>query len=268
MWSGRPTLEIDGVDTLIADDNTDDNTAGMSYVLKEEAQLAQTWSAKDQVEHDHGEREITNRLNATRLRFENLRTRIDVLWERFVTLSLDRIMSQQLREFLDELDAEAQELTQLLTGVDCEMDRIRVRIQERQRVLAQKITLLEPLAHRTSTENHLNMMLGRVEGLEAYLLGRKDVPSQSYDMHYKRHTNAPSDLLYLRVRLLTTRIAVNAANLSRRLAELDAQLAASWLDAERLKADLAPLAARIECISEQSRYWLMYLDIDSGKTDE
>lgn len=258
------------MDTPITDDdnNADDKMAGMSYVLKEEAQLAQAWSAKDQIEHDHGEREITNRLNASQFRFENLRTRVDVLWERFVTLSLDRIMSPQLREFLDELDTEAQDLTQMLTEVDCEMDRIRVRIHERRRVLAQKTALLEPLAHRTSTENHLNMMLGRVEGLEAYLLGRKDVPSQSYDMHYKRHTNAPSDLLYLRVRLLTTRIAVNAANLSRRLAELDTQLAASLLDTEQLKTNLAPLSARIECITEQSRYWLMYLDIGLGKNDE
>lgn len=254
------------MDTPIAD--ADDGVAGMSYVLKEEAQLAQAWSAKDQIALDRGEREITDRLGSTRLCLENLRARIDALWERFVTRSLDRILSQQLREFIDELDVEVQELTQLLTEADCEMDRIRARIQERRRVLTQKITLLEPLAHRTSTENHLNMMLARVEGLEAYLLGRKDVPSQSYDLHYKRHTNASSDLLYLRVRLLTTRIAVNAANLSRRLAELDARFAASLLDTEQLKTELATLAARIECMNELSRYWLMYLDIAVGQTDD
>ena len=34
-------------------------------------------------------------------------------------------------------------------------------------MLKEKITVLEPLAHRTSTQNHLSMMLARVEGLEA-----------------------------------------------------------------------------------------------------
>ena len=147
------------------------------------------------------------------------------------------------------------------------MDRIRARIHDRRRVLAEKTALLEPLAHRTSTQNHLNMMLSRVEGLEAYLLGRKDVPVQSYDLHYKRHTNAPGDLLYLRVRLLTTRIAIVAANRSRHLGELDAGLTESLHEVEQLKVDLATFTARLECISEMSRYWLAYLDIANDAAD-
>ena len=36
---------------------------------------------------------------------------------------------------------------------------------------------------------------------------------------------------------------------------------------ERLKAELAVLLARVECMSELSRYWLAYLDIASQATD-
>lgn len=43
---------------------------------------------------------------------------------------------------------------------------------------------------------------------------------EAYEMHYKRHTTAPGDLLYLRVRLLTTRIAIIASNRSRYLHEI------------------------------------------------
>jgi len=252
------------VDTLIAE--TDDNAAaGMSYVLKEEAQLTQIWNTQDQAEHESVLREITDRFSHARQRLEGIRALIDTAWERFITLTLERIFSDHLREFLDEIGEEMHIVMQQLTEVDCEMDRIRARVLEQRRVLAEKRGLLESLAHRTSTQNHLNMMLARVEGLEVYLLGRKDAPPQSYEMHYKRHTNAPSDLLYLRVRLLTTRIAVVAANRSQHLGELDAGLTESLLEVGQLKTDLATFTARIECMSEISRYWLAYLDMATAE---
>lgn len=248
------------MDTLIAE--TDDGAAaGMSYVLKEEAQLAQIWNSQDQTEHERILREIAERFSGARQRLEGIRALADTSWEQFITLTLERIFSDRLREFLDEIGEEMQTATQQLTEVDCEMDRIRARIHDRRRVLAEKIALLEPLAHRTSTQNHLSMMLARVEGLEAYLLGRKDVPPQSYELHYKRHTNAPGDLLYLRVRLLTTRIALVAANRSQHLGELDAGLTESLLEIEQFKINLMTFIARIECMSDISRYWLAYLDI-------
>lgn len=247
---------------------TDDGAmVGMSYVLKEEAQLAQIWSAQNQAEHERGGQEIATRFSTVRQHLEELLVRAESVWERFVSLALERILSRQVRKFLDEIDGEIQALTQRLTEIDCEMDRIRARVHDRRRLLADKITLLEPLAHRTSTQNHLNMMLARVEGLEAYLLGRKDVPPQSYDLHYKRHTNASGDLSYLRVRLLTTRNALIAANFSQQLSRFDARLSEALLETEQLKTELATLAARIECMNELSRYWLMYLDIAPGKED-
>ncbi len=240
-------------------------TSSISCVLKEEMQLAHAWSARDQMEHDHGEREIADRLIATRYRLENLRARVDVIWERFITLSLDRIISQQLRAFLDELDGETQDLVVMITELDCEIDRIRVRVQDRQRALAQKTAQLEPLAHRAFIEAHFNMMLGRVEGLESCLSGLKvkEQTPQPSDLQDRLHTRAPGDLLYLRIRLLTTRIAVKAANLCRHLVDLDAQLATSLLNIEQLKTLLTPLATRIECLAEQARYWLLYLEIYS-----
>lgn len=255
------------MDTPITE--TDDGAlAGMSYVLQEEAQLAQVWSAWDQSEHQRSEQDIAARFNTTRLHLDGLRARVEALWERFVSLALERILSQRIREFLEEMDGEMQALTERLTEIDCEVDRIRVRVHDRRRVLAEKIAVLEPLAHRTSTQNYLEMMLARVEGLEAYLLGRKNVPTQAYDLHYKRHTNASGDLAYLRVRLLTTRTALNAANRSRQFSQFDAALADALLQAEQLKTELGALAARIESINELSRYWLLYLDIAQNKSDD
>ncbi|MDS4040672.1 MAG: hypothetical protein RKP20_05795 [Candidatus Competibacter sp.] len=234
---------------------------GMPYVLKEEALLAQAWKMQDRVEHERGVREIASQFGSLRQRIERLRAQTDTIWERFVTLTLERILSEQLREFIDDLNMELQGLNLHLVETDCEIDRMRARIRERRRWLGEKFTQLESLAHRTSTQNHINMMLARVEGLEAYLLGKKDVPPQAFEMHYKRHTTVPSDLLYLRIRLLTTRIASIASNRSRQLNELDAELGVQLPEAERLKAELATLVTRVECMSELSRYWLAYLDI-------
>lgn len=255
-----PILETLHVETQLPETD-DSSTVGMSYVLREEAQLEQIWSVKDHSEHRQNTRAFSTQIGGLGQSLDRLRSRVDAIWERFVTLTLERILSEQIREFLDEIDTEIQGLSQQSVEADCEIDRLRAHLRESRRVLEDKIAVLEALAHRTSTQNHINMMLARVEGLEAYLLGRKDVAPEVFDLHYKRHTTAPSDLLYLRIRLLTTRIATMAANRGKQLGDFDAELAAFLADAERLKADLAALLVRIECMSELSRYWLAYLDI-------
>jgi len=140
----------------------------------------------------------------------------------------------QLREFLDEIDTDLEDVSPQLIELDCEIDRLRAHIQERRRWLGEKTAVLEPLAHRTSSQNYLALMMGRVEGLETCLLGRKDVTPETGELHDRRHTTLPNDLLYLRVRLLTTRIAITASNRSKQLAELDAELAALLPEVERL----------------------------------
>ena len=254
------------VETLIAE--TDDAGIGMSYVLREEEQLAQVWSEADRTEHEHSVREIIDRLGGVRQLVEVVRIRSDSIWERFITLTLERLLSNQLREFLDGVDVQILALSQQMVEADCEIDRLRARVQKRRGWLKEKIAALEPMAHRTSTQTHLNMMLARVEGLEAYLLGKKDVALESYNFHYKRHTTLPGDLLYIRVRLLTTRVAIEASTRSKQLSELDAELAALVPEADRNKAELVTLITRIECMSELSRYWLAYLNIASeGKVE-
>jgi len=143
------------------------------------------------------------------------------------------LLSEQLREFLDQVDAEIVVLNQRMVEADCVIDRVRAHVQERRRLLEDKIAILEPMAHRTSTQTHLNMMLARVEGLEAYLLGKKDVAPEVYNFHYKRHTTLPGDLLYIRIRLLTTRVAIEASSRSKQLSEFDAELAALLPEADR-----------------------------------
>jgi len=58
-----------------------------------------------------------------------------------------------------------------------------------------------------------------------------------------------------------------AANRSQQLSQFDARLSESLLETEQYKTELATLTARIECMNELSRYWLMYLDIALGKED-
>ena len=235
--------------------------AGMSHVLKEEDLLAKTWSAQDRTDHVRSVRESVEQAGNLRQRLGKLRAQTDSIWERFVTLTLERALSAQLRQFLDEIDLEMQESNQQLVEVDCEIDRLRARVQERRRCLEEKIAVLEPLAHRTSTQNHLNMMLTRVEGLETHLLGKQDMAPEAGETHNKRQTNVSSDLLYLRVRLLTTRIAIFASSRSKQISDFDTELVTLLPEIERLKADFVALAARIDSINELSRYWLAYLDI-------
>ncbi|MFO1371908.1 MAG: hypothetical protein U1F42_05785 [Candidatus Competibacteraceae bacterium] len=249
-------------------DSDENSMASIPRALREEEQLALIWGEQDYQDHEQTMHELIDHIVGLRSRIMDLRTQIENLWDRFVSLTLERILAAQIRELLDELDGGIHAFSLRLVEMDCEIDRLRARVQERQRSLESKIALLEPLAHRTSTQNHLNMMLARVEGLEAYLLGKKDVTPEAYDLHYKRHTTAPGDLLYIRIRLLTTQVAINASNRSKQLSELGAALATLLPEVEQLKTALALLIARIECVSDLSRYWLAYLDIaDQKKPD-
>lgn len=138
---------------------------------------------------------------------------------------------------------------------------MRARVQEQRRVLEDKIAVLEPLAHRTSTQSHIGMMLSRVEGLESFVAEPERSHRRTKVRGKPPQTNVPGDLLYLRIRLLTTRIALVASNRSKYLSELNTGLSALLSDVERIKTDMATLLTRADCIKDLSRYWLAYLDI-------
>ena len=242
--------------------------ASLSYVLKEGAMMAQTWSLQDRVVHERNVRDILDRIAGLRQDLEQLRAQTDTLWERFSTMALERVLAGELRDFLDGLDVELQDLNLRLIGTDCEIDRVRARVQEQRRVLEDKIAVLEPLAHRTSTQSHIGMMLSRVEGLEASLLNLKDQPPDEGAEQAPHQTNVPGDLLYLRIRLLTTRIALVASNRSKYLSELNTGLSTLLSDVERIKTDMATLLTRADCIKDLSRYWLAYLDIAQSVKSE
>ncbi len=242
-------------------ETADGATTGLSYLIREEEQLAQVWTVQDRAECEQHIQDIANQFTAARQCLEELRVQTDTLWERFTMLALERILSGQLREFLDELDAELYELNPQLIEMDCTIDRLRVSVQEQRRTLGKKIIMLETLTHRTSSLNHINMMLGRLEGLEAHLPGRPEISPEVSERHQRRQTSLPGDLLYLRVRLLTTRLALIASNQAKQLSAFDAELMVLLPDVQHLKVDLGALATRIDCISGLSRYWLAYLDL-------
>ena len=154
---------------------TDDGAqVGLSYARKEETLLEQAWLEQDYAQYEQDVQKITGQSVRVRQSLDVLRTQIDPIWEQFATLALERIRSDRLRDFLDEIDNELRRLNLALVEVNCELDRNRARVQERRRWLEAKQTALEALAHRTSTLNHINMMLSRVEGLETYLLGKPE----------------------------------------------------------------------------------------------
>lgn len=239
----------------------------LSYVFREGAMMAQTWSVQDRVAHERILRDILDRFSGLRHDLDLLRVQTDTLWERFSTMALERVLSGGLRDFLDGIDVELQDLNLRLVGADCEIDRLRARVQEQRQVLEDKMAVLEPLAHRTSTQSHIGMMLSRVEGLEASLLGQKTSALPQDEGHGQQPT-VPGDLLYLRVRLLTTRIALVASNRSKYLSELNTGLYTLLSDVERIKIDTATLLTRVDCIKDLSRYWLAYLDITQGTRNE
>lgn len=246
-------------------ETVDGAMTSLSYLRREEEQLAQVWTVQDRTECEQHIQNIAEQFSAVRQRLEELRSQTDTLWERLIMLTLERILSGQLREFLDELDTELYEVNPQLIALECAIDRLRIGVQEQRRALEEKIIALETLAYRTSSLNHLNMMLGRLEGLEAHLLGRQEEAfPEGSEQQQHRQTSLPGDLLYLRVRLLTTRLALIASNQARQLSAFDSKLMILLPDVERLKVDLGALTSRIECINGLSRYWLAYLDLTEG----
>lgn len=241
---------------------TDDGApVGLSYAHKEEALLEQAWQAQDRAEYERDVREVVGQTVELRQALDRLRAQIDPIWEQFATLALGRILSNQLGDFLDEVEIELRRVNLLLVEAGCGIDRVRARVQERRRWLEEKFATLEALAHRTSTQNHLAMMLARVEGLETYLLGKPEAQQQASEQHLRHHNTLPSDLAYLRIRLMTTRSAMMASNCAKLLHGLDGGLTALLPDIERLKADLAAQTTRVECMTELSHFWLAYLDL-------
>ncbi|HOB61875.1 MAG TPA: hypothetical protein PKI41_07095 [Candidatus Competibacteraceae bacterium] len=244
---------------------TDDGApVGLSYAHKEEALLEQAWQAQDRAEYEQDVRGIVGQTAELRQALDRVRAQIDPIWEQFATLALERILSDQLRDFLDEGESELRCVNLLLVETGCGIDRVRAQVQERRRWLEEKLAALETLAHRTSTQNHLNMMLARVEGLETYLLGKPEAHQLASEPHHRHHNTLPSDLTYLRIRLLTTRSAMMASNCAKLLHGLEGGLTALLPDIERLKADLAAQTARVECMTELSHFWLAYLDLMRG----
>lgn len=265
-----PTLETLRVETDHSQNEDEATPVSLSHIFKEGMQMAQIWSAQDRLDHEKSVREILDQMIDARRSLERFHTQTDAIWERFSTLVLERILFDQLREFIDQLDADLQALDQSLTETDCHIDRLRARVQERRRVLGEKKAIVEPLAHRTSTQSHIGMMLSRVEGLESSLLGEKrEGAPDAGELYDKYPATAPGDLLYLRVRLITTRIAIIASNRSKHLSDLDAGLAMLLPEIERFKTDMATLTTRLDCIKDLCRYWLAYLDItQSAKSSE
>ena len=80
---------------------------------------------------DSSVREIIDRLGGVRQLVEVVRIRSDSIWERFITLTLERLLSNQLREFLDGVDVQILALSQQMVEADCEIDRLRARVQKR-----------------------------------------------------------------------------------------------------------------------------------------
>jgi uncharacterized coiled-coil protein SlyX len=128
-----PTLETLRVETDSTQTQNDVMPASLSHGFKEEALIAEIWSAQERTAHEQGVREILDRIVGLRQSLERLRARTDTLWERFSTLALERVLSGQLREFLDGIDVELQELDQYLVETDCEIDRLRTSVRERRR---------------------------------------------------------------------------------------------------------------------------------------
>ena len=233
----------------------------LAFVSHEEEWLSRTWSAQDQADHEHAVRRCGEELADVRQRLEALRITTGLLWERLLTLALERIRTGGLGALLEDTSLELHGLDQRLAETECALDRLRVSLHQRRQRLAEKIASINPLTQRSSLQEHINLMVERVDQLENHLAALRQPVAKSGDLPA---TDAASEaLMYLRVRLLTTRLDILAADLSRQLGARDAELTALWPDLERLRMDLAALLARISTLQELTRYWLAYLAVVS-----
>lgn len=237
----------------------------LSFVTREEERLSQTWSARDQADHEQGMRRCSEELLELRQRLEAWRTQTGILWERILTLTLERVRVGGLDRFLEETSLELHGLDQRLAEVECALDRLYLSLRQRRQLLAEKISAINPLASRGGLKEHINLMVERVGWLESHLVAWS-TPTAEADSALSPE-DVSKALLYLRVRLLTTRLDILAADLSRQLSMRDAELAALLPDLERLRIDLTALLARISSMQELARYWLAYLSIVAAPPD-
>lgn len=241
-----------------------ENAAEVDDTLSdEERRLEQVWSVQDRQDYREKVLAFEEIINDLKARIEEIRAQGDNLWDRFVSLALEKMMKQNLRDFLGDLQGETDTLTPLLTEATARIDKLTTDIAGYQRFLGKKVVLLEAMTHRISTHNHLNMMMARIAGLEEHLLGKKQAAKKSSqeDVPRRLEVNVPSDLLYLRVRLRTTRSASLAARYSKEVGETQPALYSLLFRADRLRADLLIVSTRMACLHDQAEYWQAYLEM-------
>lgn len=235
-------------------------------LIDQEQRIERVWSDNDRRQYREKIREFEETVSDLRNRIEEIRTQADSIWDNFVSLSLEMIMQQKhdFRRFLENLQIEADTLTPEVLNTTSRIDTLLADIAGYQRLMGRKIGLLESMAHRISTQNHLNMMIARVSGLETQLLGRKSVDAAQKSpllSTRKLEVNIPSDLLYLRVRLRTTRASMMAARYTKQVADTGPALYSLLFRAERMRSDLTVISTRMACLNDQAGYWLAYLDM-------
>lgn len=236
---------------------------------EEERRLEQVWSEQDRQDYRRKVLAFEEVINELKAQIEEVRAQGDNLWDRFVSLALEKMMKQNLRDFLEDLQGEADTLTPLLTETTARIDKLTADIAGYQRLLGKKAALLESMTHRISTYNHLNMMIARIAGLEEHLLGKKQTARTAAQDEVPRRleVNVPSDLLYLRVRLRTTRSASLAARYSKEANETQPALYSLLFRADRLRAELMTVATRMACLHDQAEYWQAFLEMpDNDRT--
>ena len=251
-------VETDGVDASSYAPCEDSG----SFLVDEERQLERLWSDAHRLKNMQLLQSFEGTIVDLRKRIEEVRVRCDTIWDHFVSLALEKIMKQHLRSFLTEVQKNINTLSPETASLANGISECTSAIVAQRRTLDGQAGVLEAMAHRRSIQNHLSMMLSRVASLEAYLLGKARMQESSDNLTPKRReTNVPSDLLYLSVRLRTTRCAVTASRKSREIAASTTELLEALRQAEGLKAELAVVATRIGCLRDQADYWMAFLDM-------
>ncbi|MFO1352474.1 MAG: hypothetical protein U1F68_18070 [Gammaproteobacteria bacterium] len=229
-----------------------------------EKQIEQVWSESDVQEHHARIQDFEQTLGELRAKTEDIRVQVFSLWDYFVSRSLEKIIKQHLRKFLEDLNIEIGIVTPDIQQTSSRLERLIADIASYQRHLGMKQGVVEAMAHRISTLNHLSRMTRRVEGLEQGLLGNAPLMlNAKATAPHAAHAESDisSDLLYLRVRLRTLRAALHASHSSKRITDALPVLSSLAVRAERLHAELGGISTRIVCLTDQAEYWLAFLDM-------
>jgi len=236
---------------------------GDSFLIEQQKQLEQDWSDQDLQQHNATIRALDDAVVNLRAEIDSVRARTDTVWDHFVSLGLASILKQDGKAFLTEVLTKSADLASAIVEVTSNRDKLMRQVADYRQCLDRKIAQLEAKAHRISTQNHLSMMLSRISGLEAYLLGRKcdySVAAKEAGPR-KRSSNVPSDLLYLRVRLWTTHLAVLSSRKNKEVIDARESLDRLRCSIERLRTELAGIETRFACLTDLLEYWLAYLEI-------